>query len=223
MPRKRGFGLAKTETVLPGTTGLTDEAPRSPLSPWINIEGALPNLILAALYALAAFRGTTLPFLDRHSLGSLMGIQFLVIHSFPFMMFFALFAQQAQGRGRSCWNGVFWGMFFIYFLFAADMGGLPGVVGFASLTVATYLGYLLRRTSSAALVQLAARWAVSFLFFIICSAATRMPENVDSWPDHGRVLYFGFSYFLLLGVLEATGFYQCKALRTITEHIRRQF
>jgi hypothetical protein len=115
------------------------------------------------------------------------------------------------------------GLFFVYFLFAAQLAGLAGVIAFAGLTVTTYLGYLLRRSSPDAVVQLAARWAMSFLVFMICSAATGMPGEVDDWPDHGRVLYFGMTYFLALGVLEAKGSYQWQVLRTASERVRQEF
>lgn len=191
-------------------------------SAWVNINAAFPNLLLAGFYALAAFWRITLSPMDRHWLGTLMGIEFLVIHSFPFMMFIGS-SDPPDEKGRKCRMVAFWGLFVIYFLFAAKLGGLSAVVAFAGLTVTTYLGYMLRRTAPDAVAQLAARWAMSFLAFMICAAAAGMPEDVDDWPDHGRVLYFGLMYFLALGVLEATGFYQWRVTRTLMEQIRQQF
>jgi hypothetical protein len=188
------------------------------VNPRANIQAALPNLLLAGLYAFAAFGRITLPFMDRRWLGALMGIEFLVIHSFPFMMLIGSVRPRDDGA-RKCRSAAFWGLFAVYFLFAAQLAGAAGVLAFAGLTVATYLGYLLRRTSPDAVMQLAARWASSFLVFIICSAAAGMPEGVDDWPEHGRVLFFGLAYFLVLGLLEATGFYDGKFLRAAMERI----
>ncbi len=206
---------------------MTSEAVRQeepgprPSSRWLNFHSALPNLIVGTCYALAAFRGITPPFMDRPWLGTMMGIEFLVINSFPFMMRIGSFhPPNEQGEKRR--QAAFWGLFCLFFVAAAKMGGLSGVISFASLTGATYVGYLLRRTSPDALAQLSMRWAMSFLAFMIIAVAARMPKTVNEWPDHERVLYFGMSYFLVLGLLELSGFYHARPVLTFVERCRQR-
>ena len=203
-----------------------EEAPEDPLpkppSRWTDVNSALPNLVLGSCYALTAFTGVTLPFMDRHWLGLMMGIEFLVIHSFPFMMLIGS-ASSLTGRATTCRQVAFWGLFCIYYAMAASMGGLAAVVTFASLTVATYLGYLLRRTSPGAVGQLAMRWGLSVLVFMITATATGMPEDVEEWFDHTRVLHFGMAYFLSLGLLEISGIYQMRAIREFLRKYREEW
>jgi len=150
-----------------------------------------------------------------------MGIEFLAIHSFPFMMLIGS-AHPPNEQGEKCRPAAFWGLFCLYFIMAAKMGGLLAVLTFAGLTVSTYLGYLLRRTSPGAIGQLSMRWAMSFLIFMITASATRMSEEVGEWPDHERVLYFGMSYFLVLGLLELSGFYHSRPVLALIEKYRSQ-
>src|SRR3990172_5291670 len=79
----------------------SDSVPENPSSRWIDINSALPNLALGSFYALNAFRGITLPFMDRHWLGTMMAIEFLVIHSFPFIMLIGS-AHPLNEQGEKC-------------------------------------------------------------------------------------------------------------------------
>ena len=200
----------------------SDSVPENPSSRWIDINSALPNLALGSFYALNAFRGITLPFMDRHWLGTMMGIEFLVIHSFPFMMLIGS-AHPLNEQGEKCRQAAFWGLFGLYVITAAKMGGLPAIITFASLTVATYLGYMLRRTSPDSVGQLSMRWVISFLVFMITAGTARMPESVCEWPDHGRVVYFGMAYFLVLGLLELSGFYHSPRVLSFMKKFREQW
>lgn len=199
-----------------------EHVPANPSSRWIDLNSALPNLVLGSCYALTAFRGITLPFMDRHWLGTMMGIEFLVIHSFPFMMLIGS-AHPPTEQGEKCRQVAFWGLLGLYVIMAAKMGGLPAIITFASLTVATYLGYMLRRTAPGAVVQLSMRWAMSFLVFMITASTAHMPESVSEWPDHRRVVYFGMAYFLVLGLLELSGFYHSPRVLTFIKKYLEQW
>jgi hypothetical protein len=194
------------------TPGETDPGgppePKGPLWPFRagNVLAALPNLALAGIYALTLFRGVTVFGLTAHWLTVLMGIEFLVIHSFPFMMFIAA-AKPPEPAGKRCQKALFWGLLSLYLLGALKMGGVAGLVSFVSLTITTYLGYLLRMTSPEATAQLVARWAASTLVFMFGAAVMRMPESVEEWFGERRTLYYGMLYFALLGLFEWRGIY----------------
>ena len=191
-----------------------DRQPEAPPSRRTDLKAAIPNFVLGFCFPLSFLN--ILPFLDRRWLGAMMGIEVLVIHSFPFMMLVSS-AEPKTGRGRKLQRIGFWSLLGMYFIFAAQMGGLPGMAAFAGLTVTTYLGYLLRRISPGMAGQLVMRWATTFLVFIGSSGVTGMPGELDEWPESPRLLYFGMSFFLLLGLLEGSGFYRSSKVLFLTD------
>ncbi len=182
-----------------------------------DMSAAWPCLVLGACYGLSAL-GIPLPLVDRPWLGTLMGIEVLAIHSFPFIMIIAS-KEPKSAAGKKLQTAAFWGLLGVYVLFAAKLGGLAGVISFGFLTFATYVGYLRRRTSPAALSQLIARWVVSFALFFLSSALTGMSGDMDAWPGHRRLPFFGMLYFTGLGVLEWFGFYQRPRVLAVMEKL----
>ncbi len=182
-----------------------------------DMSAAWPCLLLGASYGLSAL-GIPLPLVDRSWLGTLMGIEVLAIHSFPFIMIIAS-KEPTSAAGKKLQTAAFWGLLGAYVLLAAKLGGLAGVISFGFLTFATYVGYLRRRTSSAALAQLIARWVASFVLFILSSALTGVSGDMDAWPGHRRLPFFGMLYFTGLGYLEWSGFYQRPRVLDVLEKL----
>jgi hypothetical protein len=212
IPHKDG---ASTGPIAPPAT--EPNAGTFPSSGPIRLKAALPNLVLAGIYGLARFMNIFFPGISPSWLGKMMGIEFLVIHSFPFMM---LFGTGKNKLPLTASKVVFWFLFVVYFLFALKMAGPAGVLAFGTLTVTTYLGFLLRRTSPDAMVQLCVRWFASFMAFMMASAVSGVSSNSESWPQERAALFFGMVYFVLLAVLEVSGIYESAMTRWVGEHIR---
>ncbi len=188
----------------------------------IRRKAAAPNLCLGALYAVAGlwvfFKGR----FDFGWLGSIMAIQVFAIHSFPFMMLIASYEPKTD-FGKRAQKVAFWMMLSVYFLFALKEGGVSGVFAFAGLTVSTYLGYLLRRTSPDAVAELIARWAMSFFIFIGAGIASGIPGDIEKWSQSPKSPVLGMLYFTALGLLEWYGFYDLPKVREAAANVRSAF
>ncbi|MBI4350185.1 MAG: hypothetical protein HY550_01995 [Elusimicrobia bacterium] len=134
--------------------------------------------------------------------GVLMEIQFIVIHSFPFMVILVSGIERGGPK-----KAVFWGLFFIYALFAWQSDGAAGIAQFAALTFATYYGASLRDGWKEQKFPLVVRWAGSLLAFMVLAKAAGMSTDVNYWSEEARAPLFGALYFAALGCLELSGVY----------------
>ena len=184
-----------------------------------NIAAALPNLLFALMYALNIYGKVTVLGLTPRMLKLMMELEFLVIHSFPFLVLFAILPGNTE-KQRKFFRWGFWGLLCLYVLAAGDIGGIWGVIVFAGLTFSTYLGFFFRMYTEPAMIELAARWAVNFAVFIAGAALFDLPENVDDWVSEHRTIYFGTAYFLVLGCLEWSGAYQAAWIGKVAEIIK---
>ncbi len=196
-----------------------DQAPEEQA---IRRKAAAPNLCLGAVYAVAALWVCYKGSFAFAWLASIMTIEFLVIHSFPFMMLIASY-EPKTAFGKRSQKAAFWTMLGVYVLFALKEGGLSGAIAFAGLTVSTYLGYLLRRTGPDAVAQLMARWVMSFFAFIGAMMVTGTSGDIDKWTGSVRILFSGMLYFTALGLLEWNGFYQLPKVRQAAAHVKYVF
>jgi hypothetical protein len=187
---------------------------------WRNIAAAVCSLLLAAGYASLKYEHRPLLGMGWHGMGQLMQIEFLVIHSFPFITVVALL-RPSTPKGKMFRRIAFWGLLILYISGAYSMGGWWGILTFAGLTLATYLGFLLHMTRGLEILRLGFRWLVSFVLFLVLAGFTRMPEAVESWSDTSKVYAFGFYYFLILGVLEWIGFYQTQWIDQIPAMLKK--
>ncbi len=94
------------------------------------------------------------------------------------------------------------------------------MIAFAGLTVSTYLGYLLRRTSPDAVVELIARWGMSFVAYFGALNAIGVPGDVDGWAQSAKIPFFGMLYFTAIGLLDLYGFYQLPGVRQASAHAK---
>jgi hypothetical protein len=186
---------------------------------WKGITSSVPNLFISLCYILTVLYGTAIMGFTRGQLAKLMQIEFLVIHSFPFMAIVAM-GKPKNKSGKIMQWCVFWGLLSVYIYLAFKMG-FASVLIFLGLTLATYLGFLLNLTKPNAFAQLLARWIASFVAFMIFGLSTRMPENVSIWHETKAVLYFGMLYFASLGFLELSGLYQSSWLARLIKKIKK--
>lgn len=184
-----------------------------------NIASALPNLLFALMYALNIYGRVTVLGLTPRMLKLMMELEFLVIHSFPFLVLFAILPGNTE-KQRKFLRWGFWGLLCLYLIMAGDIGGIWGVIVFAGLTFSTYLGFFFRMYTEQAMIELAVRWFVNFVVFIAGAMIFDLPENVDDWVSEARTLYFGMAYFLALGCLEWLGAYQAAWIGKVAAFIK---
>ncbi|MEK6742434.1 MAG: hypothetical protein AABZ15_02440 [Nitrospirota bacterium] len=182
-----------------------------------NFAAALPNLLFALLYALNIYEKVTVLGLTSRMLKLMMELEFLVIHSFPFLAFFAIGNRSKQ---HTFFRWGFWGLLCLYLIMAGSMGGFWGIVVFAALTFSTYLGFFFRIFTEQAMVQLAARWMANFVVFLLGAGLFNLPEGVEKWIYEEETLYFGAAYFLVLGCLEWSGVYQAAWIGRLASAIK---
>lgn len=186
-----------------------------------NIVAALPNLLFALLYAVNIYKELTVLGLTSRMLKLMMELEFLVIHSFPFLALCAILPGDTE-KQRKFLRWGFWGLLCLYLFAAGDMGGFCGVVLFAGLTFSTYLGFFFRMFTEQAMIELAVRWFVNFMVFILGISLFDLRKNVTMWIYEERTLYVGMIYFLVLGCLEWSGVYGSTWMGKIAAFIKQE-
>ena len=128
-----------------------------------------------------------------------------MIHSFPFIFLLTL-RKAVTLKGRiSQWY--FFGFLISLYVFAASQEGMLGLTAFLSSVFATYLGFILHVGQENAMIQSFSRWIISFVFFVVFSGISKLPESVQSWHLYDETFKFGFLFFTALGVVEFSGLY----------------
>jgi len=167
---------------------------------------ALPGFLLGLAFCWP-FSGFPKAFgLGYKDLAHMVQLEFLVIHSFPFLAIVGL-TQPANPTVRWWRRIMFWLLVFFYIALAKAMYGWLGVFLFAGLTVTTYLGFFLRITKPKVINQLVIRWAVNFAVYFFLVMALKMPSQMGSWPDARNIYSLGAHYFIISALVEWTGFY----------------
>lgn len=189
---------------------------------WKNLTSALSLFLLAAAYMVPYSRLVDILGLGHGRLGRLMEIEFLVIHSFPFLAFIGL-AKPETKRLQILRIIGFWGLLAIYIVFAFSMDGWAGIFTFLGLTLVTYVGFFLRITEPKLAAQLAVRWLVNFILFILFAGIMKMPEGVEHWHSYKQVYDFGLCYFFSLGIIEWSGFYQGQWITDASDKIINEY
>ena len=147
-------------------------------------------------------------------------MEVLVIFSFPFLALIALLRPSALKWRILQWSA-FWALLGLFLNGAWLSGKWWGILAFAGLTLATYMGFLLNFTGGAQILRLGLRWLVSFIALIILMRALHMPEPANTWNQAPEVYRFGFLYFLTLGLVEWTGAYQGRWIDHMADLFRR--
>jgi len=189
---------------------------------WKNLASSLSLFLLAAAYMAPYSRLVEILELGHGRLGQLMELELLVIHSFPFLAFIGL-AQPETKKLQVLRIIGFWGFLAMYIGFAFSMDGWAGILTFAGLTLITYVGFFLRITQGKLVAQLTVRWLVNFILFLLFCGITEMPDNVERWHNYNQAYDFGLYYFLSLGIVEASGFYQGKWITNAGDKIIREY
>lgn len=97
---------------------------------------------------------------------SMVLIEFLLIHGFPFLVFAASLVRVADGRKRVAFGVALGALILLYGAFAWSAGGgWPGVVGLAWLAAPNVLAFLHRGDAWTMRVAAIGRWAIRFIAF----------------------------------------------------------
>jgi hypothetical protein len=183
--------------------------PRSSILERLPVWAATASLLFTSA-AYGWFQRTRTPLLgmDADWLVAIVNVEFLVVHSFPFLLMVAL-----QRPRLPQWQGVrglaFGLLLLMYFTGAHDLAGWQGVGLFASLAAVTYLGFFVRFDEGIhKFPELGLRWLCNTILLISLAAWFQLPSDAASWDVGNGVLPVGGLYFLCLAGLELSGFYQ---------------
>jgi hypothetical protein len=179
-----------------------------------NFISAAPNFLLALAFIFPSsclaklFTGSNIP------LGDLVEIEFIVIHSFIFIVM-VYFWKPEEKKQQVLRLVYFWGLLGLYIMMASMVYGFWGFFIFCSLALVTYIGFVLRITEPKRIAQLLVRWGVNFVIFIFLAIVFGMPKGVDKWHNSKYIYAYGAIYFIALGIFELIGFYQAKWIAKI--------
>ena len=171
-----------------------------------NLAAALPLLLLSASY-FAAWRLDWLPPGATHrSMTQLLQLEFLALHAGAFLCLVVTWQPVDRAGRRTRW-ALFAVLLAFYMTFAVRYGW-EGALGFFTLIIGTYLGWMLNRRSESAGAGLFARWGAMLLIMLLLVQVLGMPKNVERWINSYGNARLGAWYFLAIGLLEASGIYQ---------------
>lgn len=175
----------------------------APPSKWF---AAVPLFIASATYLVGIFRFGT-PYATH--LGNLMQLEFLAVHAGAFLGFFVFWAPSTKWGHVGRIVGIL-AFGAIYFLGAYGALGWTGILEFGLMIGLTYAGLLIPDRSGARwgrVVEVGVRWVFTTFAFMIIAGIAGTPSDVGTWHEHRSVLVFGAAYFLVLGLVEATGIF----------------
>lgn len=159
-------------------------------------------LAAAATYGSAIWAARPWFGLTREWLTVSMQIEFLVIHSFAWIMLIAWFKPKTLRLKILRWAAFL--AFAALYLYAAfeSKGGWASVGTFLGLTGITYLGAMLRRISVGEMILLGVRWFFNSFAFLFLSDKLGLPGTVNNWAGLPGILEFGLWYFVALAAFE---------------------
>jgi hypothetical protein len=177
-----------------------------------NFWAGLPPLVTALTYTLVLTLGP-LGFLGE-DFRVLLQVEFLVIHSFPFLGGFIFLRKVLETKNKKegkdsnpvFLNFFFWGLLVLYVGVSFTLGW-RGPIYFFAATLATYLGFWLKRFDPLAMYHLAGRWVACFFFYFVFISVFDLSNSVSLWRVEAKTFRMGLFYFLVLGLLECFGFY----------------
>lgn len=176
-----------------------------PRLPWLGrrVLAALPSAGLSLAYVLT-LAGIALPWPDREELGSVLGVEFMVV---AFALLLGPLAVLHFANARAEFVRVY--VFAALLVFSLrPVGHDPGLlVSYGLALFGTYGGVVLSPGGGRALGRMVKRLAVAFTAFWTVVIAFRPPEEVVAWGGSSRGLAVGAVYFLLLAACEVAGAY----------------
>lgn len=174
----------------------------------------IPLALLSLQYMAGSLQLDLPVVIDRQWLSRLYMLEFLAIHSFPFMVVLLSWnAPSDKAKGLRIVGVLF--LAWIYSLGAHRIAEWSGVLAMMPLMIGTYFGYLVKGIRRVHLPELGVRGGINLLAFILCSIIFDMPTEVESWDGMRESIWAGTLYFGFLTFVELKGWPERWA-----EHVR---
>lgn len=154
---------------------------------------------LAAGYWMSA-AGMVLPwFGDAGALSTILVVEFLVIHGFPFLVVAAVFMKAARGGGRVVAAGALGLLMVLYGVFAwVAAGKLAGLLALLYLMSPNVLAFTGDGPSGSAKVLVTSRWVIKFALFMLTATVLGGEGSLEG-PG---AIPVGAIYFTMLAAVE---------------------
>jgi len=161
--------------------------------------GAALGVGILALGFWLAVAGVSVPLLGgSDGMRAVVGIEFLVIHGFPFLVVAAIFARSTTGRGRVVATGALAALVMLYGAVAWKVAAGPGgLVALLYLMVPNVLAFLGTESPASNRVLVTSRWVIKLALFLLTAAVL----GGGSF-DGPEAVWVGAVYFTLLAGVE---------------------
>lgn len=139
----------------------------------------------------------------------LMELEFLALHAGGFLGLLALWNPQRWVSRTLRWIGI--GALGGVYLYAGhSILGWAGSASLAVMIASTWAGLWWGRQAGRGrrAIELGLRWFLALMAFGVLASLTGMPQGVDDWHNQPQAPLYGALYFIVLGLLEASGLYQ---------------
>ncbi len=162
-----------------------------------SVFSAMPYIFLAFDFFLAYAFSTTLPLADMKDLEEVMVVEFLALHSAPFLgIVVAIRTEGLWTLVRLVAGGI---LLFIYITLGVKYASASAAVSFVFLAASRYFNYYMNKPGDGAVARMVLRWAVQLLFFLLFTALLN-----ESLHGPGNIP-LGLVYFSAIGLVEAFG------------------
>jgi len=177
------------------------------------LPGSILCFYLSAAY-IAALLERPFPHMPEDWLESLVHIEFLVIHSLPFLSLITLIRFEHKH-----WRFFQWYLFVtwycLYLGFALELREhWDALAAFAAATFSTYLGFMLEEVKLKRIPQVFKRWGVCFAVLVMVC----MIMDARDWRAGAGLIPAGALYFAIIGIIELTPLYQTHWRNWMRDH-----
>jgi hypothetical protein len=201
--------LAGTFTVVPLIAMAHARGARSELAvAWLALSGLVRRVTLRSLIAAAflaplvwgywhATWGDAPRGLSRDALRDLLGLEFLLVHGFPFFVLAASLARSGDAWSRRVSLGCLGLLLLLYSAFAWGMGHWAGIAGLLYLLLPNIAAFVRQTDDWTTRATAVSRWILKFV--ALMGIAILLDERDMQAPG---IVTVGFWYFGLMGLLE---------------------
>jgi hypothetical protein len=174
----------------------------------LNVLTALPSLSLAAAYVIVTPHGGQFLGMDGDYLADLIGVELLVILLFPVIWFLALMDKaHPASAGNHLGLLLGWG----YLLLIGGSGtwliGIRFFLFFVWAVLATFLGFWMNQENRSLMLRISAQCVITFFLYTGLMLRFGPTGFSDFTAARAGIFLVGRYYFLVLGILDLSGFY----------------
>lgn len=175
-----------------------------------NVISSIPLFLIVCAYAWPDSWAVKLTGLGKMKLAKMIHIEGFTIGIFPLLVVISRINPGPSKSLKAIKAALFFGFMSLFCAGVWDYYGSWGFFAFISLTIATYSGFFINTSETRVLLNIALRWCVNYVAFLLVAVVLGMPQEVAEWIHHKEIYNYGISFFLILGLFELTGFYRAK-------------